>query len=81
MSSQQQNTGHDPQKRAAKRRAIREAQKRIGDEALPRKGQTGKGARSQMDHASSAKSIKKRREGQKQMDAKWRDRLEGEARS
>lgn len=68
--SSQQNMGRDPAKRAAKRQARREAQARIGDEALPHKGQrTGKGAPAQMDHASSSKSIKKRREGQKQMDA------------
>ena len=75
--SSKQNKNRDPAKRAAKRAARREAQARIGDEALPHKGlRTGKGAPAQMDHASSSKSIKKRREGQARMDAE-RERENG----
>lgn len=59
----------DPAKARARRLAIKEAQSRIGDEALPRKGRQGKGMVSQMDHASSGRAIKKRRAGQARMDA------------
>lgn len=70
--------GRDPVKARLRREKIREAQKRIGDEALPKKGRTGKGTTSQMDHGSSSKAIKKRRDGQRAMETDRPD-LNGES--
>lgn len=53
----------DPEKRAARRRARREALTRSRADT-PR---SSAGSRSQMCHASSGKAIKKRREGENKM--------------
>lgn len=57
----------DPEKRAAKRRAQKEAQAR-GSIMNARENTDAHGG--QMTHASSGKAIKKRRHGERQIEAK-----------
>lgn len=62
--SNKQNIGRDPEKRAAKRRAQREAQAR-GAQINPR--EPGDMSRSQTNHGASPKGRKWAAEGEKKM--------------
>jgi len=64
--SRRQNKDRDPAIRAAKRARQREAAKRSTTAAMPSDPMS---SQSQMTHASSGKAIKKRREGERRMQA------------